>query len=432
MKSVSGATIRTGPVTSLQGFYLRIALAAVVTLAYAALWTINAKPLDLRQNFYQSYFSFPASTPQAFGDLGYYLVWLDCVRAGAPTDQPCSLGSPIPWAYPSAWLWLAHTGLSIRHTVPVAALFYIALIALVSYLFAPRTVFETCYDALFLISPPFVLALERCNMDVLIFFLLGLAVVLARRRAVLSAFGLVWVAALLKIYPGVSLLAFIRKKSHVLAAGMCAVTLVVYLEAIRSQLRLVYLIVPRSEWESFGSPELFLILGKKLEALGHPAPLLHSVIPAFALAVFTIAVALFAFASVRRNFDTDLKPFDDLAELAFSVGSLVYCACWALEMNFNYRYIFLALTLPQAWAWASASSRWRRFYGAYLLAALAMAWLTLFQYKHPWIEIGHALLGWVLYGLLLFTLVSMYWRAVVTALGKRTAFLLGERPEAIL
>jgi hypothetical protein len=47
--------------------------------------------------------------------------------------------------------------------------------------------------------------------------------------------------------------------------------------------------------------------------------------------------------------------------------------------------------------WASAKFRWRSAYGTYLRAALAMAWLALFQYTHPWIEIGHALLGWFLY-----------------------------------
>ncbi len=427
MKTEAGAALQGGPVTSRQRIYLRIALAGLVALAYAALWTINARPLDVRQHFYQTYFSFPASSPQAFGDLGYYLVWLDCVRAGAPTDKPCSLGSPIPWAYPTAWLLLARTGLSVRHTIPMAALLYIGLVAMASYLCAPRCVSEVCYDALFLISPPFVLALERCNMDVLIFLLLGLAVALASRRAVLGAFGLVWVAALLKIYPGVSLLAFIRKKVDVIAAGLCAATILVYLEAIRPQLRITYRIVQQTEWESFGSPELFLILAQKLEAMGHPVRLPHSVIPLFAVAVFTISVALLAFAFVRRRIDMDLEPLDDISQHAFTVGGLVYCACWSLGMNFNYRYIFLAMTLPQAWTWGSARFRWRWPYGAYLAAALAMAWLALFQYEHPWIEIGHAILGWFLYGVLLFTLILLYGRTVVTALGKGTASLTLQR-----
>jgi hypothetical protein len=268
-------------------------------------------------------------------------------------------------------------------------------------------------------------------MDILIFLLLGLAVVLASRRAVMAAFGLVWVAAFLKIYPGVSLLAFIRKKRDVIAAGLCAATLLIYLVAIREQLRLTYMLVPRSEWGSFGSPELFLILEKKLEAMGRPVPLLNSVIPLFALAVFTILVAFLAFTLLRRKVDSDLEPVDDLSQYAFTVGASVYCACWALEMNFNYRYIFVAMTLPKAWAWASAKFRWRWAYGAYLLAALAMAWLTLFQYKHPWMEIGHALLGWFLYGLLFFTLILLHWRPVVTVLVKPAALLLGERPETI-
>lgn len=416
METGAGAAPQSETVTTLRRLCLRIALAGLVALAYAGLWIINAKPADVRQHFYQSYFSFPASTPQAYGDLEYYLVWLDCVRSGAPIDKPCSLGSPIPWVYPSAWLLVARTGLSLRHTIPVAALLYIGLIAMASCMCAPGSVLEVFYDALFLISPPFVLALERGNMDILIFLLLGLAVALASRRAVLGAFGVVWVAALLKVYPGAALFALIRKKGDVFVAGLCVATLGVYIEMIRPQLRLIYLILPQTEWESFGSPELFLIVSKKLEAMGHPVRLLHAVIPLLALAVFTILLAFLAFASIRRKIDVDLEFFDDLSQHAFTVGGLVYCACWSLGMNFNYRYIFLAMTLPKAWTWASARFQWRWCYGAYLLAALAMAWLALFQYTHPWIEIGHALLGWVLYGILLYTLILLYWRPVVTRL----------------
>jgi hypothetical protein len=420
-----------GPIPSLQRLYLRIALVSVVMLAYAALWTINTKPLAVREHFYQSYFSFPASWPQSFMDWRYYLVWLDCVRAGEPTDKPCSMGPSIPWAYPSAWLLLAHTGLSARQTVPAAALLYIGLIATVSYLFAPTSISEVCYDALFLVSPPFVLALDRCNMDVLIFILLGLAVALAGCRAAWSAFGLVWIAALLKIYPGASLLAFIRKKGDVFAAALCATTLLVYVVAIRQQLKLVYITVPQSEYQSFGSPEFFLILAKKLEAMGHPVQLLHSVIPHLAVAIYTVCVALLAFALVRQGIDVPLEFSNPIFDRAFLVGALVYCACWSLGMNFNYRYIFLSMTLPQAWAWASAKSRWRWLYCAYLLAALAKAWLALFQFRHPWIEGGHALLGWVLYGALLFTLILLYWPILVTALGKGPTPQLEERPAPI-
>jgi len=47
----------------------------------------------------------------------------------------------------------------------------------------------------------------------------------------------------------------------------------------------------------------------------------------------------------------------------------------------------------------------------------------LFQYTHPWIEIGHALLGWFLYAMLLFTLILLYWRSVVMGLVKGTTSL---------
>jgi hypothetical protein len=422
MKSIAGAALQGEPVILSQRIHLRIALAAVLTLAYAALWTLNTKPLDFREHFYQTYYSFPASTPQPFGDLGYALIWLDCVRAGAPTDQPCSLGSPIPWAYPPAWLLVAPTGLSIRDTVPMAALFYVGLIAMVTYLCNPRSFSEVCYDGLFLVSPPLVLALERCNLDVLVFLMLGLAVALANRKAVMGAFGLVWVAAFMKMYPGAAFLAFVRKKVDVLVAGLGGLTLLAYLLAIRRQLKLIYNVIPQTEFQSFGSREVFLILGKKLQAMGHPMTLTPAVIALIAQAMFTILVALLVFVFVRRGIDRDWKPSTEVSQYAFAVGGLVYSLCWTIGMNYNYRYIYVAMTLPQAWAWASAKSQWRWFYRAYLLAALVMAWLALFQFKHPWIEIGHALLGWFLYGVFLFTLILLYWRVLVQELGDGTGW----------
>jgi hypothetical protein len=229
------------------------------------------------------------------------------------------------------------------------------------------------------------------------------------------------------MYPGASLLAFVRKKGDAFIAGLGAVTLLAYLMAIRRQLRLIYIVIPQTEFQSFGSRELFLILSKKLQAMGHPMSIPPSMIAVFAQAVFTISVVLLAFAFVRRRIDKDLEPLNGISEYAFAVGGFVYCLCWSIGMNYNYRYIFVAMTLPQAWA--SARCQWRWLYRAYLLAAMAMAWLALFQFKHPWIEIGHALLGWLLYGVFLFTLTLLYWRLLVQELGKGTVWRFMRRSE---
>lgn len=93
---------------------------------------------------------------------------------------------------------------------------------------------------------------------------------------------------------------------------------------------------------------------------------------------------------------------------AFPVGALVYCGCWSLGMNYNYRYIYGAMTLPQAWARATSRFQMRWLYDPYLLVALGEAWLALFQFNNPWIEIGHAFLGWFFCGVLLFTLILLY------------------------
>jgi hypothetical protein len=382
-------------------------LLAIVVVVYAALWTINTRSLPARDHFYRTYFSFPASAPRSFEDWRYYLIWLDCVRAGMPTDRPCPLGSSIPWAYPPAWLILVRTGLSVREAVPAAALLYIGFITTAFCLFAPTSISEAGYQMLFLASPPFVLALERCNMDVLIFILLGLAVAIANRGGALRAIAIIWVAALLKVYPGISLVAFVRKKRDLSVAGLCMVSFLIYLYEIRRQMRLTYVVVPRTEYESFGSPELFLILAHKLQVMGHDVALLRTAVPILTVAFYTVSLLLAARVLIARKININFEPSGGKSEFAFLIAAVVYCFCWGLEMNFNYRYMFVAMTLPQAWIWASGTSWWGWLYRAYLSSALAKAWLTLFQFRHPWLEGAHALLGWILYGILVLTLVLL-------------------------
>jgi hypothetical protein len=412
----------------LKASFLRIAFAGILALTYGAIWTINSKPLPVREHFYQRYFSFPASTPQSYEDWRYYFVWLDCVRAGAPTDRPCSLGSGIPWAYPSAWLLLARTGLSARHTVPTAALLYIGLIAISTWLLTPGSILELAFYALFFVSPPFILALERCNMDVLVFILLGAAVILGNRRTIWAAFSLVWVAALLKIYPAASLPAFVRKRNDFFVAGFLGTTLLAYIVAIRQQLKLLSVVVAQTEYESFGSPEAFLIMAKKLEALGHPVPMLHGGFPLIAVVIFSAGLIILAATLIRRGLAAEIEIISNtISARAFGAGALVYCFCWAVGMNFNYRYMFVALTLPQAWSWASGNSRWRGLFRAYLLAALAEAWLALFQFSHPWIEGFHAILGWFLYGTLFLVLIPFAGRILLTLRGDGFPYFENER-----
>jgi hypothetical protein len=215
----------------------------------------------------------------------------------------------------------------------------------------------------------------------------------------------------------------------VLMAGLGGLTLLAYLLAIRRQLKVIYIVIPQTEFQSFGSREVFLIIGKKLQAMGHQMPLPLSVSALIAQTVFTISVALLAFVIVRRKIDKELEPSNDVSQYAFAVGGLVYSLCWSVGMNYNYRYIYVAMTLPQAWTWGSAKFPWRWLYRAYLLGALVMAWLALFQFKHPWIEIGHALLGWFLYGVFLFTLILLYWRVLVQDLGKETGWRFMRRWE---
>jgi putative flippase GtrA len=116
--------------------------------------------------------------------------------------------------------WVAAFGLSL------AVLFFAALVVLPPQ----RNIHAFCVTALATISPLTAFALERANVD-LIMFLLAIAGVncwLSARPSRLAGYGLFIVGGLLKFYPFVLMALALRERPRMFAA-ICTVTLVVLL-----------------------------------------------------------------------------------------------------------------------------------------------------------------------------------------------------------
>jgi len=131
-----------------------------------------------------------------------------------------------PMNYPRVWQLLFALGLEQSHTAMMGLLF-IALFLVGNIIFVGSTTFLTSVLlTLGLFSPAVLLGVERGNNDLLIFFLLALAVVMVRTYSWVSM-SLVNIAMILKLFPFFGLVYLLdedKKRSYTLLALSLVIT----------------------------------------------------------------------------------------------------------------------------------------------------------------------------------------------------------------
>jgi hypothetical protein len=253
-----------------------------------------------------------------------------------------------------------------------------------------------------LCSPAVMFAVERANMDLVLFSMMVLAVFAWQARsaaAQLLSPVLVLFAAAGKLYGVFALPAFALTGSRRgrWAAAATLVLLAVYVVATADDIVKVARAPEGGLLYSFGARIL----------IGH---LYHQVVPGewqggtfvaqaiAAVPLFVLLVAVWAWA--RRR----LTPSEPTAHgthggalLAFHIGTLVYLGSFATRKNGDYRLVFLLLTVPQLLAWASTSAGGPRTRLAKLGlgAVLAALWLGALS---PYIGPTDELASWALAG----------------------------------
>jgi hypothetical protein len=335
----------------------------------------------------------------------------DCRRLGHDplVDNPCD-PSARPMNYPRMWLLLRFVGLHQSLTTLFGAVVVLLFLASVLLLVGRLTVRQGALVAAALCSPAVMFAVERGNMDLVLFAMLVLAVFAWRASSEatrLLAPVLVLVAAAAKFYAAFALPAFAltsHRRARWIVAGTLTL-LAVYLTATVDDIRKVARAPEGGLRYSFGARIL----------LGH---LYHQVVPeawqggtlvAQAIAVvpllaFTVAVWVWA----RRRFapgEADPVAARSGALLAFHMGALIYLGTFATRKNGDYRLVFLLLTLPLLLAWASSQVKDLRgpLARAGLAAVLAALWLGALS---PYIGPADELASWAAAGLLVALLAT--------------------------
>jgi hypothetical protein len=296
------------------------------------------------------------SGPSLFFDTRNLTAALECRRLGFDPliESPCD-----PWGrplnYPRVWLALRWLGLNQSHTVPLALVFIALFLGSIFLLIGRVSLGKGILVAVAVCSPSVMFAIERANMDIVVFTLMVLAIIAWRIRSrwadVVSP-AIVFLAATAKVYPVFALPAYLfsRRRTAAIAAVLCAAAFALYALVTIGDIQALAAIAPQGEHHAFGARIL-------------PAALYHRFVPdrwqggaitkqLLVIVPLLAAAPLVWFPGRRRLPDPD-EGADTPSRLAFYAGSMIFLGTFAIGNNFDYRLVFLLLTLPQLFDWVT-------------------------------------------------------------------------------
>lgn len=363
----------------------RLVYILIAATIIGSVWAASTLPGEQKKRFFDLV-GVPAM-PHPFVDTEAVLAWLECHRAGRDMALPCNVGyTRNPLNYPRTWLFLARSPISWDHTWHVAVIIEVLFFAATLVLIWPYPKAALLPMTAALASPPLLFALERANVDILLFLFLFLACLAGGW----VAGGLITIAGTLKIYPIVAVVSIIddRRRSWIPAA------LAVLLFG-------VFCLSPLANWQgvvghhtqaafsSFGHQVLPEFLGETLSKRGIKIEKLLRV----------SAVLIFAALMVVTSWLVHLVPSVGASESErdrrlIVCSMAVFLGCFAMGYNFDYRHIHCLLTIPALSAIASRH-RWICLEGLYLALVLCGLWLT-YDPHHTISRATQELVEWLL------------------------------------
>ena len=382
---------------------------------------------------------------------GYYETWelynipalrpffadLRVITAGAESRalgyDPLLNNPADPWGrtlnYPRAWQSLYLAGINQSHTVYIGiALWMLFVISLFLFTSDNITRGTALLILLIVFSPAVLFGIERGNIDLLMFFILSVALVSMNKDAriyILFAYGLILSAFLLKLYPVFGFVSSLReKKGLALLINFTFLTAAcIYAGYFYSDLRLISLATPRPTKLAYGADVLWMGINDRNAVVGQVVRLLS-----YAGLLLSTVVMLGGFFDGKsrpdEKADVDRKSMD-----AFRMGSGIYAGTFLLGSNCDYRLVFLLFVIPQLVFWTKHFSGYvsrisKILIFSILISAWHLEWLQVFSLLPVGRELAFLVeesANWITFGGLVY-LVSYsmpFWikHMVTTALG---------------
>src|SRR5690348_16991872 len=269
-------------------------------------------------------------------------------RAGVPIPQ-VEKDSP----YPPIWLWtFGPTGLNASHAVAVGVITGAAVTVMTVLFLGQLTLLEGIFAALLLISPCFMLGIERGNGDSFVFMIALCAIWLLAHRArwAVAAAVLILYAAALKFYPIAALIAFIKKQNRWRYIVVCSVLFVAYCLLSLDDLKRIAKYTEgwgRETSLSFGCMVSFDRLYLFLQQ--HGATFAKQWFELAGLAAALLVAAIAIGMTARRRLAASLTV--NIAGIGFLAGAAIYLFCFLMGNHYAYRLRWLVLIVPQLFVW---------------------------------------------------------------------------------
>lgn len=223
--------------------------------------------------------------------------------------------------------------------------------------------------ALSVFSPPVMLAFERGNVDLFIFFLSAISLVFLTRSGWLATVVLA-LSALLKIFPLFGTVALLRleKERFVRRAALILGVFAVYAALTFDNFRLIFANTEKGFQFSYGAGVLGLYA---LDASG--LRWMYAMVTLFSY-LLVIGLLLLALCQVDRR--GQALPASEPRHLdAFRLGAGIYLGTFLLGSNWDYRLMFLLFVLPQLLSWARSNGLARVTLGGILLS-MGSLWIA--------------------------------------------------------
>ncbi len=312
----------------------------------------------------------------SFEDLRAVSSSWDCARRGIepfPTN-PCDpfAGQPGIFRatnYPRLWISFFHLGLGEGDTVPLGIAIAVLFMAVALLVPGQLSLGEGVVYAAALLAPATLLGVERGNVDLVMFSLVGLGLLLVRRSPWVAV-GPITLAAVMKLFPVAALTVFARHRYRWRAGALGGAVFVAYALATLEDIRTILSVIPRAIQNAYGA--------------GVPVAALHvdgvgwlqsdSQLRWARFAVIGLGLLLAAGFMLRRRV-VRRGAYERRLDL-FWAGASIYATSYTFDSNFDYRLIFLIFCMPQLCAWARCRTSPLPGARAALAAVVLTLWLS--------------------------------------------------------
>ena len=291
-----------------------------------------------------------------------------------------------PWGrvmnYPRIWQWLFLLKINQNHTTYIGMAFIFLFVVGIFLFLKPINNITAWLLTMSLFSPAVLLGIERANNDLLIFFIVSLALLVLRRSA-LAAMSLILTGFILKLYPlfGLGCLLKENQKTLLRLAIISLVIILIYLGFTFEDLVRIRQGTPRSIGLSYGVDVFWMSVQSHSPLAGKILHLLS-----YGMVLFLVIFVLW----LNRNaFQAPVSEKDNHID-AFRLGSMIYLGTFMLGNNWDYRLLFLIFVIPQLVSWAINSSGYVAWIAKLtILAILISLWSLLIYRLMNRLPLGH-------------------------------------------